>query len=69
VGERQDADYYLGVTRNPGYRNVYAAGSYRLTGRIVPFFSAGNLLNSRYEEVLGYSSQARSLRGGLRLEW
>lgn len=69
AGERQDADYYLGVTRNPGYQNVYLCGSYHLSKHWSPFFRADNLLNARYEEVLGYSAASRSLRGGARLEW
>jgi outer membrane cobalamin receptor len=69
AGERQDADYYLGVTRNPGYQNVYLCGSYRLSKHVTPFFRADNLFNARYEEVLGYSASSRSLRGGARLEW
>lgn len=69
VGERQDADYYLGVNRNPGYQNVYLTGSFRLSPNVMPFLRADNLLNSRYQEALGYSSQGRSLRGGVRLEW
>jgi len=69
VGERQDADYYLGLTRNPGYQNVYLCGSYRLSTHVVPFFRADNLLNARYEEVLGYSALSRSVKGGARLEW
>lgn len=69
AGERQDADYYLGVTRNPGYQNVYLCGSYRLSKHVSPFFRADNLLNARYEEVLGYSAQSRGVRGGARLEW
>jgi vitamin B12 transporter len=69
VGERQDLDYWLGLNRNPGYQNVYASGSYRLTPHFTPFFRADNLLNSRYQEVLGYSSLSRGLRGGVRVEW
>ncbi len=69
VGERQDVDFWLGVNRNPGYRNVYAAGSYRLSARLAPYFRADNLLNSRYQEALGYSSLSRSLRVGIRVEW
>ncbi len=69
VGERQDPDFYLGVNRNPGYQNVYAAGSYRLSRHLAPFFRADNLLNSRYQEVLGYSNLSRGLRGGIRVEW
>ena len=69
VGERQDYDYNLGVTRNSGYQNVYAAGSLRLTGHFTPFLRVDNLLNARYQEVLGYSNWSRGIRGGIRLEW
>jgi vitamin B12 transporter len=68
VGERQDNDIF-GVTRNPGYQNVYAGASWRAQKHIAPFLRADNLLNARYYEVLGYSSLSRTLRGGLRLEW
>ncbi len=68
MGERQDADMF-GVTRNPGYQSVYASGSYRLNPHVSPFFRADNVLNSRYQEVLGYSCLSRTVRGGLRLDW
>ncbi|MFB3776633.1 MAG: TonB-dependent receptor domain-containing protein [Bryobacteraceae bacterium] len=69
VGERQDSDYVLGVTRNPGYQNVRIAASYRVSRHVSPFLRAENLLNSRYQEALGYSSLSRSITGGVRLEW
>jgi vitamin B12 transporter len=69
VGERQDVDYYFGVTRNRGYQNVYLAGSYRLDEHVSPFLRVDNALNSRYQEALGYPAASRSVRGGLRLEW
>jgi outer membrane cobalamin receptor/ABC-type Fe3+-hydroxamate transport system substrate-binding protein len=62
VGERQDVDYYLGVTRNRGYQSVYLAGSYRLNQHLSPFLRVDNALNSRYQEALGYSSASRSAR-------
>ncbi len=68
MGERQDNDLF-GVTRNPGYQNVYAALTLRRFGRWVPYVRVENLLNARYHEVLGYSNLSRSLTGGLRLEW
>jgi vitamin B12 transporter len=68
VGERQDADL-LGVTRNPGYQNIFAGGSYRLSRHVSPFVRGENLLNSRYQEALGYSSLSRALTGGIRVEW
>jgi hypothetical protein len=30
---------------------------------------ADNLLNQRYEEVLGYSALSRAARTGVRIEW
>ncbi|MEK7408882.1 MAG: TonB-dependent receptor [Acidobacteriota bacterium] len=68
MGERQDQDLF-GVTRNPGYQNVYAALTLRLHRRLSPFVRVDNVLNSRYHEVLGYSNLSRSVTGGLRVEW
>jgi len=68
MGERQDNDLF-GVTRNPGYQNVWAALTLRGFGRWVPYLRVENLLNARYHEVLGYSNLSRSLTAGLRLEW
>jgi len=68
MGERQDNDLF-GVTRNPGYQNVYAALTWRGPGALAPFVRVENLLNARYQEVLGYSNLARSVTAGVRLEW
>ncbi len=68
VGERQDTDMF-GVTRNRGYQNVYASGSLRVHRNVVPFVRVENLLNDRYEEILGYPALSRGVHGGLRLEW
>ncbi len=68
VGERQDTDL-LGVTRNPGYQHVYLSGGVRLGRHLTPFLRAGNLLNRRYQEVLGYTAPSRHVQGGVRLEW
>lgn len=70
MGERQDMDGAgLGLTRNPAYQHVYAGSSFRINAHLSPMLRVDNLLNSRYQEVLGYSSLARSIRGGVRLEW
>lgn len=69
VGERQDADFTFGVTRNPGYENVYASASYQAARHVTPFFQVDNLLNERYEEVLGYQALSRSIAGGARFHW
>jgi vitamin B12 transporter len=70
IGERQDPDAYVfGVTRNRGYQNVYASGSFRLNKHLAPYLHAGNLLDQNYSEVLGYPALSRNISGGLRLEW
>ncbi len=70
MGERQDMDGAgLGLTRNPGYQTLYAGGSFRLNAHVSPMIRAENVLNSRYQEVFGYSSLSRSIRGGVRLAW
>jgi vitamin B12 transporter len=69
VGERQDADFVFGVTRNPGYGTMYFSGSYALAKHVTPFLRIDNLLNERYEEVLGYTSLTRNAVGGVRVTW
>ena len=68
MGERQDNDLF-GVTRNPGYQNVYAALTLPAVRRLTPYLRVENLLNARYHEVLGYSNLSRSITGGLRVQW
>ncbi len=69
VGERQDADFTFGVTRNPGYENIYASASYDLAKHFTPILRIDNLLNERYEEVLGYQALSRGIMGGVRIHW
>ena len=69
MGERQDADFTFGANRNPGYENVYAAASFDLNKYVTPVIRIDNLLNERYEEVLGYTALSRSVIGGLRIRW
>jgi outer membrane cobalamin receptor len=70
VGERQDPDQSVfGITRNPGYQDFHASGSFRLTKNLVPYLRAGNLFNQYYEPVLGYPASSRNVTGGLRVEW
>jgi outer membrane receptor protein involved in Fe transport len=69
VGERQDADFTFGVTRNPGYENIYASASYQATKHVTPVLRVENLLNERYEEVLGYQALSRSIVGGVRVSF
>ena len=69
VGERQDADFTFGVTRNPGYQNIYASASYDIAKHFTPMLKVNNLLNERYEEVLGYQALSRGILGGVRIHW
>jgi outer membrane cobalamin receptor len=46
---------------------VYASASYRATKHVTPVLRIDNLLNARYEEVLGYQALSRSIIGGVRL--
>ena len=69
TGERQDADFTFGSNRNPGYENVFASGSFDLTRHLTPVIRLDNLLNERYEEVLGYPALSRTIMGGLRIRW
>jgi vitamin B12 transporter len=69
VGERQDAEFTFGITRNPGYENIYASASYDLAKHFTPTLRIDNLLNERYEEVLGYQALSRGILGGVRIHW
>ena len=69
VGERQDADFTFGITRNPGYQNVYASATYQAAKHITPILRVDNLMNERYEDVLGYQALSRSIMGGVRISF
>ncbi len=69
VGERQDNDFVFGVNRSPGYRYVYADGSWQATRHLQPYARIQNALNELYQEVLGYSSLSRNATVGLRFTW
>ena len=72
VGERADSDFVgLGLAatrlRNPGYTRLDARARVRVAGPLEAFLAGENLLDARYEEVLGYPALGRALRGGVRL--
>jgi len=69
IGERQDADFTFGITRNPEYQNIYAAASYDIAKHFTPMLKVENLLNERYQEVLGYQALSRGILGGVRIHW
>jgi outer membrane receptor protein involved in Fe transport len=68
VGERADSDFVgLGLSHNPGYTRLDARLQVRVRGPLEAFLSADNLLDARYQDVLGYPALGRAVRGGLRL--
>jgi vitamin B12 transporter len=70
VGERQDSDGIgFGVVRNPRYQRVDLGGSYVLNRWADIFVRIENLLNRRYEEVLGYTALRRNVLAGIKLKW
>src|SRR5207247_8321427 len=70
VGERQDSDGVgFGIVRNPRYQKVVVGGSYALRRSIDLIGRIENLLNRRYEEVLGYSALPRNALIGVNVRW
>ena len=68
VGERADSDFVgLGLTHADAYARLDARLRVRLAGPVEGFLVGENLLDARYQEVLGYPALGRSVRGGLRL--
>jgi vitamin B12 transporter len=69
VGERQDDDFTFGITRNPAYQNIFVSASYDIAKHFTPMLRVDNLVNERYEEVLGYQALSRNILGGVRIHW
>lgn len=69
-GDRQEDDFvFFAANRNPSYWSAFADGSWQATRHVMPFLRVDNLLNSYYEEVLGYPALSRSATAGVRLSW
>ena len=69
LGERQDSDFTFGVNRNPGYENVYLSGTYQIGKHFTPVFRIENLIDEKYEDILGFANLRRSITGGVRIHW
>jgi vitamin B12 transporter len=68
VGRRTDSDFVgLGLTENSGYTRLDARAHLRLGAALELFVAGENLLDGRYQEVLGYPALGRSVRVGVRL--
>jgi vitamin B12 transporter len=70
VGERQDSDGVgFGIVRNPRYQKMDLGGSFALSTSIELILRIENVLNRRYEEVLGYTALPRNALAGLNVRW
>jgi len=68
VGRRADSDFLgLGLTDNAGYARLDLRGRLRIRPGIEAVAVAENVLDRRYQDVLGYPAPGRALRAGLRL--
>jgi vitamin B12 transporter len=69
VGRRADSDFAgLGLLTNDGYVRLDGRARARLGRGWEAFVAGENLLDRRYQEVLGYPALARVVRGGLRFQ-
>jgi outer membrane cobalamin receptor len=67
VGARADSDFAgLGLLMNDGYSRLDARARVRLARGLEAFVVGENLLDRRYQEILGYPALGRAVRGGLR---
>jgi vitamin B12 transporter len=67
VGRRADSDFLgLGLDDNEGYARFDARARVGLTHGIDAFLVGENLLDRRYQEVLGYPALGRAVRIGVR---
>ena len=67
VGARADSDFLgLELEENEGYARLDARARARLARGFEAFVVAENVLDSDYQEALGYPALGRSVRAGLR---
>jgi outer membrane receptor protein involved in Fe transport len=67
VGRRADSDFAnIGLTENEGYARLDLRARARIVPRLEALVIAENVLDRRYQEVLGYPALGRSVRAGLR---
>jgi vitamin B12 transporter len=67
VGRRADSDFLgFGYDHAPGYVRADMGGWYVLTSRMTAYVSIENVLDRRYNEVLGYPALSTNFRAGMR---
>jgi outer membrane receptor protein involved in Fe transport len=67
VGRRFDSDFLgLGINPAAGYARVDLGGWYALNSRTTAYVNVENVLDRRYNEVVGYPAPGANFREGLR---
>lgn len=68
VGDRRDTDFLVppsGRTHAAGYMRVDVTASWRFSARLEAFIAVDNLLDERYDEVLGFPAPGILPRAGI----
>jgi outer membrane cobalamin receptor len=67
IGRRADSDFFgFGINHAPSYVLVNAGGWYAIYPRITAYVNVENLLDKKYNEVVGYPALGINFRAGLR---
>ncbi|HEV3512823.1 MAG TPA: TonB-dependent receptor [Candidatus Sulfotelmatobacter sp.] len=67
VGPRSDSDFYgFGITHAAGYVRADVGGWYEVHPRVTAYLNVENVLDRRYNEVVGYPALPINFRAGLR---
>jgi len=67
IGRRPDDDFLgLNILHAAGYARLDAGGWYNVTSRVTMYLNIENLLNKKYNEVVGYPALPVNFRAGLR---
>jgi vitamin B12 transporter len=66
-GHRTDSDFLgLGFTRSPGYARFDVATNYEIRHNVTAFGRVENLLDHRYQEIVGFPALGRDFRLGMK---
>jgi vitamin B12 transporter len=67
MGRRADSDFLgFNITHAPSYVLINAGGWYAIHPRITAYINVENLLDRKYNEVIGYPALGTNFRAGLR---
>ena len=67
VGRRPDSDFLgLGIYHAAGYALVNTGGWFKVNRYMTAYVNVENVLNRRYNEVVGYPALKANFRAGMR---